>query len=69
MIKKAFAAAILLLPLGGCDKPVSETVPTVANLYVYRDAGTGCEYVGASHHGITPRLGRDGKQICSEVRP
>lgn len=35
-------------------------------LYVVEDADTGCQYL-ALHNVITPRMGRDGKQICREV--
>ena len=32
------------------------------------DARTGCQYLSVSGGGITPRLGRDGRQIgCGEV--
>lgn len=29
------------------------------------DHGTGCQYLVASWGGITPRLDRDGKQVCT----
>ena len=28
------------------------------------DYGTGCQYLETAGGGITPRLGRDGKQVC-----
>lgn len=32
------------------------------------DHGTGCQYLESTGGGLTPRLGRDGKQVC-EVTP
>ncbi len=29
------------------------------------DHGTGCQYLTTFAGGITPRLGRDGKQVCA----
>lgn len=33
---------------------------------LFTDYGTGCQYLGSPRGGITPRLGTDGKQICSK---
>jgi hypothetical protein len=57
-----FWAALAALTLCGC-------VPAP---YVWRDAGTGCEYLiarGAYSRSITPRLDRDGQQVCVRGRP
>lgn len=37
-----------------------------SGMVLYRDARTGCEYLGNPLGGITPRVGRDGKQICRD---
>jgi hypothetical protein len=36
-----------------------------SGMHHYTDYGTGCEYVGASGGGLTPRLDRNGKHVCS----
>jgi hypothetical protein len=78
--KVKLSGAILLLVLcalamlAGCEAHGSSTPPDPrtypATLNIYIDAETGCQYIGqwSSSAGITPRLGRDGKQICREVR-
>jgi uncharacterized protein YceK len=50
------------------DKAANETVPSEKRLYVFTDAETGCQYVSAYGETLYPRLGRDGHQICREVR-
>lgn len=34
------------------------------NMFVYVDDLTGCQYLRTYKGGITPRLNKDGKQIC-----
>ncbi|WP_311270524.1 hypothetical protein [Sphingobium sp. WCS2017Hpa-17] len=31
------------------------------------DSGTGCQYLETKGGALTPRMGRDGRQICMEV--
>jgi hypothetical protein len=78
----AVVAAILLsIAVSGCgplvndaanqkavDKAASETIPSDKRLYVFTDAETGCQYVSAYGETLYPRLGRDGRQICREVK-
>ena len=72
---------ILLAALSGCDsRPYGQPRPYTDNtasassikgdagdrkLRVYRDPGTGCEYLSAmGTEGITPRMRADGTQVC-----
>lgn len=62
---------ILLVLLAGCypkEHPNSPKRGGIGDLRVWVDSETGCEYltVGSSLDGqaVTPRMGRDGKQIC-----
>jgi hypothetical protein len=71
-MKKAATITLCILMLAGCERRASETVDSARDLYVFRDNGSGCEYVGlqsARAAAITPRMGQDGKQICGKVQP
>lgn len=69
------AALILVVPtillLYGCGCKEESSAPTY-RLYdnqsavIWKDPETGCEYLSGNLSGadMTPRLGRDGKQIC-----
>lgn len=35
-----------------------------SGLRLYKDNLTGCEYVGAMFQGLSPRLDKDGRQVC-----
>lgn len=59
------AVAIALYVIGGD----STDGATRSNMKLHTDAMTGCQYLSVAGGGITPRLGADGKQICSEPRP
>ncbi|MGM3162412.1 hypothetical protein ACS25C_16775 [Dickeya undicola] len=37
-----------------------------SGLSLYTDAGTGCQYLSAGGSGITPRMDKDGYQICDD---
>lgn len=39
-----------------------------SGMSLYTDAGTGCQYVGASG-GLTPRLDAEGKPMCTKGGP
>src|SRR5262245_20213455 len=44
------------------DDPV---IGNYSNMFIYIDYGTGCHYIATPVFGsLTPRLDRDGKQIC-----
>ena len=76
-------AVLLPLLIAGCDAQftMSEDQAVVqrdaegrkTGVVIYTDATTGCQYVKPLHRdGMTPRLGRDGRQICiasAEIRP
>lgn len=53
--------------LSGCGQTTTETQGTFG-LKVFIDSGTGCQYVAVGStidgHSVTPRMDRDGKQIC-----
>lgn len=36
-------------------------------VWVYVDPATGCQYLNTNHDVITPRMSKDGKQICEQV--
>lgn len=35
-----------------------------SGMVLYTDAATGCQYLGVSGSGITPRMDEDGYQVC-----
>ncbi|AJC68418.1 MULTISPECIES: hypothetical protein [Dickeya] len=37
-----------------------------SGLSLYTDAATGCQYISAGGSGITPRMDKDGYQICDD---
>jgi len=47
------------------ERPSAISPIRVAHIWV--DAETGCEYL--RHNDFSPRYGRDGKQICREMKP
>lgn len=48
-------------------KGVSPAKPSIITPdYIWVDAETGCEYL--KRNDFSPRYGRDGKQICLEVK-
>lgn len=57
---------LLALLCAGCGQTSGNTGRPL-DPYVYRDRLTGCDYLGSSH-GITPRMGADGKQICGGAK-
>lgn len=38
------------------------------DLDIYFDHGTGCHYVRGWSGGLYPRMNREGKQVCDEVK-
>lgn len=64
--------------LDGCKRAEAQhdkIKPNVSEFYgsdtivrVFTDPETGCQYLGMYGEAVTPRMGRDGKQICREVK-
>lgn len=63
--------------LDGCKRAEAEmqSTPEASELRaartsasVFTDPETGCQYLGMYGEAVTPRMGRDGKQICREVK-
>lgn len=54
--------------LNGYDVTDNPQTGKRSGLRLLIDHGTGCHYVqGGPFGGITPRLGRDGRQICEPI--
>lgn len=72
---RAFVPSAFLLGvlLGACQ-PVEQANgnPIVEDTYsalpMVTDPATGCQYLGYTGHGLTPRLDRDGKPICGGAK-
>lgn len=47
----------------------SDAPPQRSGLKVYRDALTGCEYLGRPFTALQPRMAADGKQVCRKATP
>lgn len=61
----------VLLSVAGCEgspaqpaKADQKPVPSFYSVSLYTDPDTGCEYLAQYRGGITPRLDRNGKQVC-----
>ena len=61
-----FLVVVLLASAAGCDQsvvgPGDDPVSGASRVIV--DHETGCQYIGRTGGGITPRLDADGKHIC-----
>ncbi len=70
MDKYALLIIIFALFIGGAlllnNKPYDDTDPAGgrSGMTLLTDHGTGCQYLYRSG-AITPRMGRDGRQVCS----
>lgn len=53
-----------MTPLGRDDTDTGRWGDGRSGVKPITDAKTGCQYLVTSDGGITPRLGKDGKQIC-----
>ena len=38
-----------------------------SQMSLFTDHGTGCQYLGRTFGGLTPRMGADGQQICADI--
>jgi hypothetical protein len=59
-----FALLVVLTLIFSGQRDDSDTADKRSGMKPRRDALTGCEYLETSKGAITPRLGRDGKQVC-----
>jgi len=63
----AIAVCATLLALAGCgprQQDDSDPVEGSSGMKPRTDALTGCQYLTYPNGGITPRMDRDGKQVC-----
>lgn len=63
----------VLLSLTACQRvdasePKSRKFDVTDVLPIVTDPETGCQYIGYSSHGLSPRLDRNGKPICGGVK-
>lgn len=69
---KRLQLLLVLALLAGCTARDDTDSPTErSGVILITDHGTGCQYLMApgtwgGGSGITPRMGRDGRQICQE---
>lgn len=49
---------------GGADKDDTDPAGGRSGMVLYTDDKTGCQYLSNRFGGMTPRLNRDGEQIC-----
>lgn len=64
------AAAVVAALLTGCDQGSDNSdMPDgrKSGVAVRYDALTGCQYLEGTRGGLTPRMGRDGKQVCADA--
>lgn len=64
-MKIFFAVVALIILTVDFPKDSTDSVEARSGLSLYTDYSTGCQYVSAGG-GITPRMGKDGKQICGK---
>lgn len=63
-------ATVMIFVLAGCQQVEgNQQAPVAVNvggdvLPIVTDPDTGCQYIGYTGHGLTPRLDRDGKPMC-----
>lgn len=63
---KSLAFIILAGALAACGVSASTNQPSGSiSIMVYQDPDTGCHYLHRYQGGITPRLDREGRQICT----
>lgn len=56
---------LLVIILAGCQRDDTDPPNGVSGLNIYIDAKTNCQYLGQGvDGGLTPRLERNGKQMC-----
>ncbi len=63
-MKRVLIVMAMAVTLAGCAKDDSDPENGVSGMNVYRDNLTGCEYLGITHGGLTPRMDRNGQQVC-----
>ena len=72
-MKTTATVLMAILMLSACERwnepgPRTRDKAEAYDPLVYRDQLTGCEYLtrGQPASSLTPRMGRDGKQICTD---
>jgi hypothetical protein len=60
----AICALVIVLSPVFVGRDDSDSPTARSGMTIYRDELTGCEYLGTLFHGMTPRMGADGKQVC-----
>jgi len=61
----AIAVCATLLALAGCAPRTAGDAKSAIDPVLYVDQETGCHYLSTGQFsGITPRMDRDGKQVC-----
>ena len=38
-----------------------------SGMSLFTDHGTGCQYLSRTFGGLTPRMGADGQQVCTDI--
>ena len=62
--------SIAALLLTACGEPVTvATQDGNATMLIFTDDLNGCQYLYAYNVGLTPRIGPDGKPVCSPTEP
>ncbi len=64
VIALAVVAVFLFLPEREQPDSTAAVREVSYNIYVHTD-DNGCQYISISNGGLTPRMGVNGKQICS----
>jgi hypothetical protein len=59
-----FIVIVAVILAGRGDRDDTDPPDGRSGLSLYTDSKTGCQYLRAGISGLTPRLDRDGKQIC-----
>jgi hypothetical protein len=59
-------AVIIAIAMNAWGSRDSTDSPTKrSNMALRIDHGTGCQYLASKEGHLTPRMGRDGKQVCN----
>jgi len=48
-----------------CSKDDTDPEKGISGMTLSTDARTGCQYLSRGFGGLTPRMGADGKQVCT----
>lgn len=70
-LKEALTLAILLASAtaaDSCNQNRALEQRNNGNIGVWTDPDTGCQYLKMGSQSITPRIGKDGQTMCSDLR-